>query len=740
MIELIFTNSSGTSVNIKHVQTVEWNSIANDETYVGRVARTGAREREIVINGYISNGITNRNIAAQQELETNLRNVGSGTLSYTGATTIQNVRFLSLDFAEYRGNPIAEFTIKFRTEENNIHSHTPASIGSLVLSAVNGFEPPSVRDQIEVQGPDEQLVNNKKRSFVIEGRLVGDTLDDINTRQANLIAEVQNKTTLVITLTVASSGAYVGSYTVRPRRLEFSSPELNGKLAARRYIFECETHDDYSKEPYTFGEVATTFSSITLDVVTGVDHNRETERLDAGPTYSTISEELVVNGKKYFDGYTAYQNFRDLFRPIPTNIYLVASTSGNILELVDIAVGSFERSGNNTTGDKRYAATVTLTFKWHKSVNKTNYEVGTTHFGVSWYTIPSLTFNVTLDGYGNISNRSVNVSGSVLSSNLALLQSKIGTSVNYDATYSNLYVTSVNVTETDTYNVSGGEIAVYKVSVSAQQLDTAAQATFFLTGLFKFSRAGGSGTSYSTDQILFDHVTNRSKSISNRYNQQQLKFTVTSISLSVSGEVWDTDSSGSPTTPNKIVDIFNKIDALLSAPVSTQGSANTYGAGELLPSNSDIFFLLTNVNIGQWEPFTKQIGTNRGQRYWKQTVSVSATAVFDLNQSGGSQPDSVESKSISIDKQQAKYATIQVLGQGTVFKRIGTTPEIATVTYQKQFKDARTYTPNDYGADDVNPTGWRGVGRNVESKDSRENRGLVNRHIREYTATADLET
>lgn len=731
MIEVIFTNGSQ-SINIKNVKTLQWGSEFSDESLVNQTTRIGQRLRRITVKGFINKSIFSTNVGAQEQLETDLMSVGTGSIQYTGMNDIEDARFLSLEFEEYRGNPVSAFTITFATESDNVHSHTPIKIGDLTLSPANGYDYANVNDIIATQGPDEQLVNNKSRTFNIEGSFIGADLDTINEKQADLVAEVENKTTLVITLS-SSSGGFAGLYTVRPGRIEFSSPSLKEHGVSRTFRFECSTFEDYSKEPFTLGEVSQSFAGITIDVVTGIDHNRENDKINTGPLYPIVTEELVVSGKKYFSSWSAYDNFVSLFRPIPPNTYNFTSATGAILELHDIEIGEYQRDGNDLTGAKRYSADVTLTFRWDIGVEGRVFEYNQTHFGVSFYKVENVSFNTSVDQYGNVANKGVSVSGQILSVNLANLKSKVGTKVDYDGEFTDLYVTSVTVNSTQTQNVSGAAIVIYTVSVNAQQLDTSSQAISFIRSLFRMSKAGASGTAYDGETIQFEAVNSINKSISNRYSTADQKFIVTSISLTISGEVWEQDSGGNPANPNKIVDLFNKIDALLNAEKSEQSSANVINAGETLPSNTDIHFMLTNISIGQWTPFTKQENPNAGQRYWKQNVSLTANAVFDLTGSSNSQPDFIESKSFNYTEESPKYTQIQVLNFGTVFKRVGTNPAKEVVTYQKQFRDKQTYIRDDYGDDDTTRVRIP-INKSIVTRDVRENRGLVNRHIVEYTA------
>lgn len=737
MISIIFTNGTQ-SVNLKYVRSVEWSADFDKDVLVDPDTRIGKRTRKIVINGFVNKPQFTNNVLAQQQVESDLMAVGVGTIKYGDADHIENARFTNLEFKEFRGNPICEYSATFETEENNVHAHHPIKVDTLSLVPSNGFEYASVKETLSSQGPDEQINRLRRRLFVIEGSFVGSTLTDINASQLDFENEIKEKTSFTLTLTT-------GAYTVRPKKFEVGSPRIKESGKSRSFTFECETYDDYTKEPYTLGETAASYAGISLDVVESVDHNTTFERTTS--VWRMLTEELIVSGKKYFTDWDDYVTFRDLFRPIETNTYFFSSASSNTLELADVSVAKLDRDNNFEDTTKRYSAQVSLTFRWVKQLEKQNYSVNTTYFGISFYKVGNISFNSSVDSFGNVTSRSVSFSGEVIGlSVLNSLKALVGTQVTFDSTYSNLYITSVSVNGTDAVNNAGTEEIVYKVSINASQLDSASQAISFIRGLFKMERVGATGTVYSTDTIQFENITNLSKSISNRWDSQNLRFKVTSITISISGEVFDPDNgSGKPTSPNKLIDLFNKIDALLRADGNSLGSdppANTIVSGEIMPTN--VSFMLNSFNLGQWQPAVAPEnlqGSNgsKGARYWRQTVSVSATAVFDLTGSTNSQPDSIESKSISIDKESPKYTQLQVLGFGTVFKRVGTNPERATVTYQKQFRSASLYVADDYGADDVDPPSNL-VNKSVITKESRENRGLVNRHIVEYTANQKVGT
>ncbi|MAE83257.1 MAG: hypothetical protein CMB80_11010 [Flammeovirgaceae bacterium] len=763
MIQLIFTNTSpdvepSPTITLKHVRSVTWVSEAAPDNFISGSLRVGALQRKITVNGFLNKTVySNSDMAAQQQLETDLRAVGTGTLSYTDATDFTNVRFLSLSFAEYRGNPIAEFTIEFVTEITNIQAWDDCKIGNILLTPANGYEQPLVRDVLSAQHEGEQLLNTRSRKFIIEGNFVAATLDAIVVAQAALVAAVENKDTIVITLGSTSSAP--GAYTVATSTLTFGSPKaLNGKMA-RSYRYEGSTYDNYSKEPYTLGETAETYASISIDVTDTVKHTRETELDSSGGsgTYNTTAEQLIVTGKKYFDGWSSYTTFRDLFRPVPVGTYqFVSATTSNTLELIDADIGEMSRDarfpGGSNPDSKRYSAKVSLTFDWLKSVQMTSFESGTTHFGVTWHKIENVSFNMAIDSFGNITSRSVSVSGQVLGdANFDVLKGKVGTKVDYDTPYNNLFVTSVSSSSVETVHIGAGgagNTRIHTVNVSANQLDTASQAFSFLSGVFQFNNAGGGGRtgggSAAGQQILFDNVTSRGKSISNRYDSTLDMFKVTSISMNCSGEVFSNDSgAGKPADASKLITLFNKIDGTLAASRVQEPAGGVVFSADttnVLPTN--VNFMLTNINIGGWTPFVDQ---TTGVRRWKTTVSLSAQLVIDLSGGGGGSgaADVVETRSDSIQLEAPKYTTIQILGFGTKFKMIGTTPERLVVNYQVTWGNASLYKEDNvsglnFKTDDVDEGSWRGKGKNVKTKENKTNQGLTNRHTVEYTANEQL--
>lgn len=742
MINLTFSNDNE-SIALKFVKSVEWQTEASEDTFIGKKARSGKTTRTITVKGFINKGIIDANIKAQVQLEQDLVRIGFGKITYTDSRSFYSVRFLGIEFEEYRGNPIAPFTIRFRTEEANIHAHYTVVVGELVLAPTYGYEHPTVVESTSSQGPDEGVSSTKAKSIKIEGSIVNENRDLINESQQKLIDELSGVQTVTLTLS-NDSGSYTSTQTVRPQKVEFSAPSLRGAVTARRYSLEFSTYEDYTKEPYTLGESAATIAGITIDLIEQFDNQKEYERSSTG-TNSLIEEDLTVSGKKYFTSYSEYETFRAIFNPIPSETYLYTSPSSNVLDLTNIDIGKFERDGNFASNAKRYSSQITLSFSWKKTIQQTSYEALVNRFGVSFYKIPSITFSAQVDGFGNVTSRSLSITGSVKGTTaITTLRSLVGTTVNYDAPYTNLVVNSVSVGSVTTVNDSGAATSVYEVTLSANQLDTVGQANSFIRSLFRMERAGSTGTSTATDSIQFENVSNISKSLSNRFDTQTQRFIVTSINYSISGEIFDADLNGKPANPNKMIDILNRIDALLTANKSTQSAANTTVTGEALPSNSDIFYFLSNFSVGNWQPAIAPENLPasngaKGARYWKQSVSISATAVFDITNSGSqNEPDSQESKSIDFTKESPKFTQLQVANFGTVFKRIGTNPERVVVTYEKKFKSASVYVGNDYGADDVVPTGWAGLSDAIITKDTREQRNLVNRHTVEYQATRQL--
>ena len=161
-------------------------------------------------------------------------------------------------------------------------------------------------------------------------------------------------------------------------------------------------------------------------------------------------------------------------------------------------------------------------------------------------------------------------------------------------------------------------------------------------------------------------------------------------------------------------------------------------AGEFLATNYS--FYLTSINITEWVPAVKPIDPNKGAAHWRQTVSLSAVAVFDLQ--GGSsdqQPDWVDSIDSSINDQTTKFTELRVMGFGTVFKAIGVQPSTSGTVHTRQFKDksillANPPTINQF--DPVPPAAW-GFASFEETKDSFEIRGLTARWVGAWKATVE---
>lgn len=720
-----------------NVATVEWEHQYSRNHLINKTSEIGQKVTTITVTGFIIKyGTPSQNVQAQQALEDALRAIGTGTLSYTGATA-QNVRFINLDFDEYRGSPVATYKAQFVTEAQNVHAHAPVAIGSLTLSISNGFEPPKVVDSIAGQGPDESLNNLKNRTIKISGKMVG-SLQEVNAAQANLIAEVSDQSPNVVTVSLSSESGGV-QLNVRPTGVNFGSPEQRGSDDnSRTYEFEGITHADYSQEPYTLGHSALTYgNNITLDVVNGVNHTQESEHSNG--VYAIRTETAQIAGKKYFTDWAAYKAFSDSFTPLPVGVHFYSSPAArNSLELTGVSVGAFERDGNFENENKRYSAPVNLTFTWHKSVTAINQLGGVTRLAISWYKVISSTHSVSVDQNGSVTARSVSVNGQIFESELANAKGRIGLPVllgdpALSGASTDYYITSLNITKTDTYNIVGlGPTKVYDISVTANQLDTNTKRNYILQQLFKVSAV-------PTRQMLFEKVANISKSISNRWNQTFTKFKVTSISVSVSGEIWESDTDGAPTNPNRGMDFMQLFDAQYEADFNENYAAANNVLGEFLPDNYSFF--LNNMSFGEWQPFLKPNEPNKGSQMWRQSVTLSATAVFDL--SGGSsnnQPDWIDTTSFQIEDQTTKFTELQLLGFGTTFKAIGINPSSSQTTIQRQFKDARTLELNPPQRGDFSPeppTDWGSQFPSSDRevvKDNFEIRGNTARWVRSWRA------
>ena len=711
----------------ENVVNVEWEEGYAVNSLVNDASKIGPRITTFTVNGFIKQyGDPSHNVEAQQALVDALTNVGTGTLSYTGVTDIEDVRFLSIDFEEYRGSPIAQFSASFVTERANVFAHTPVSIGAQALTLSEGFELPQVEDSIQVQGPDEQLNNLKRRKLLIKGDLVGANIAAVNTAQAKLVAAVENLNTVVVQISLPGNGGV--SLTMRPRGLNFGSPKSRGTTEARSYSFEAITHDDYTKEPYTLGESSQTFATVQLDVVGNIDHN--IEGTHEGGVYIVNSENATVSGTKYFANWAAYDVFVQSFQPFPLNPALYVYGSPNTyqqLELRDINISEFTRDGNFANEDKRYSAKVSMSFAWFKNLSETSQNISTTFLGVLWFKVTTTTHSFSVDEHGSVVARSVSLSGQLADGDLAIAKLKMGTAVLLgDAAIpggaDDYYITSVNVNKTDVITVQPGNILtkLHDVSITANQLGTATQKKYFIIQAFD----GGGGS------ITLDKVTSMSRSFSNRYVAQSTSYVTVSGNYTISGEIWEADNAGAPANPNRGFAFMNLFDATQTSaptpvpPATYPAAVNV--AGKYLPTNYSFF--ITSISVGEWQSAIKPNAPNQGQRHWRQTVSLSATAVFDIAGSGGSntEPDTVETISEGIQGQTTKFTELQVLGLGTIFKAIGINPATANQTIQIQYRTKQilaTANPVPGTRTPSEPGSW-GIGSSEQTKNDFNVRGL----------------
>ena len=737
-VQVKFENvTAATEYRFREVVSVEWNYTYAKSLMASQSTGAGQKQIAITINGLIKvYGNPADNVAAQQAVETALLAVGTGTLSYTGATDATDVRFVSLDFDEYRGSPVATFKANFITEVGNAHAHIIVTVGGLDLTIAEGFEAPKVTDSLGVQGKDEQMLNTAKRSFDISGRMVG-TITEVNASQAALVAAIENKNEVTIVIGQAQGGI---SMNARPRSLSFKSESVRGGYVARDYACKFETHDDYTKEPYTLGEAQLTIAGITLDIVTSQKPTLKYEK--TGAFYTVIEEGLSVGGKKYYVDYTAYQADVDLYNPFtPGANAVISSSTNNNLELESINISSFVRDGNYpVSGNKRYSATFSTQFKWQKDETNMNQVVLGTYLGITWNRISNTTHGFSVDDVGSVTSRSVSVTGQLLDGGLAQAKSLLGTGVTINdpailgAGTNDYYITSLNINKTTLNNLAGGLFKVHEVSISASQLKTDSQLNYFLATTFV-----GNGS-----PLFFDKVTNQSQSTSNRYSIEDTAFIATSMNFSLSGEIWEQDSGNAPGNPNRGRDFFRLFDSGQTSAVTASAPA-VYAAGtpgQFLPINYSFF--VSSMSFGDWSPFVKKNDPNKGAAYWKQTISLSATVSFESTSGGGSnEPETVDTTSYIVGGQTTKFVELAVLGQGTVFKAVGVNPATAQTTVQRAYATAALLKlanpqPSPAPGSQNPPSGFAfGAGDREETKDTFEVRGLTARWIKSWKATKE---
>ena len=754
MIKVTFTNGTN-STTLDYVRNISWSTTASTDLFDSTTNAQNKLVKSITIKGYINQGIWDNNIQAQQQLETDLRSVSLGSIQYSGLTDITDARFTSLEFSEFRGNPLAEYTIQFETEADNIHAHSPVKIGSQVLSLAEGFTDISIDDSLSAQGDDETINPLKSRSFGISGSIVGATLSEVNGNSEKIQVALQNVSNVFLTLSSGSSGSV---YTVRTKSINISSPTVRNQTTSRTFKIDLVTYDDYTKEPYTLGETQQTFGNILWDVVDNVDHAYDFNEGTIGTSRIT-SESLAVSGKKYYSDWSAYEEDRSLYNDDVISPSFITSPSANqitsatsaVLSLRSVKFGSLQRDGNYPTTDaKRYSTSVQAKWEFVASVGQSSIdsgtgEVGVTYLGVSFDTIESISPSVQLDPLGNVTSRSASVSGTVVvvaSAKLTTINTLIGLrstkqTLSVGLTEDDYYISSVNISSVETeFNVAR-EMVRISVSVTANQLGTSTQAKYFISKAFNLGNfSTGSGPTSPT----IDSITSLSKSFS--YASYNSEDRVESISISCSGEVWQPDVNGAPQSPNANIDLFNKLDNTLRAPFSTAPSGS--GSDSSPDPGSNVLHTITtgeawtinSISVAQWEPFVKPSGTNAGNRYWKQTISLSVKVSYDVTGlSGGASstaPIFVTTKSQSLTDPSPKFVQLQVAGFGTVFKRIGTNPGRAVYSAETKYRDAKVFNPSGIlPTPDQAPTNYTLV------KTDTERRNLVLRTVKEYIQTSE---
>ena len=161
---------------------------------------------------------------------------------------------------------------------------------------------------------------------------------------------------------------------------------------------------------------------------------------------------------------------------------------------------------------------------------------------------------------------------------------------------------------------------------------------------------------------------------------------------------------------------------------------------KFLPTGYEPGFFFNSMSFGDFKPF---VHPTLKTGYWKQSISISATVVFDIVGGTNSEPDTVDTTSHITNDQTIKFTAIQVMGFGTVFKAIGINPATAVTTVQRQYKnqrlldaDPRIVNRNAPLSLDAPPGFSSSYASSEIERDTFEVRGMSARWVRGYTATA----
>lgn len=584
------------------------------------------KQIQITVNGMIftsSRGFGSSQIisalSVYETLETDLRDQGTATL-VIGSISISNVRLINVQFQEYKGNPVIFYSASFATPISNPFFETVTLQDS---GGTTTFGPtPSVSDEFERQDPviswSSQGVTSGKR-IKLKGQLLG-TISEISSKED----EIKSRCTAYATMTLTIP---TGAYTVKCVNFKFSTPESLDVTARKEYEIDFITEKNYSIESENLPDTPVSIGGLIFSKLTS--WSSSVSWRNSNGSFSIDSESLSVSGEIHFSSFVLAESYQANFKTSIQTPQTFSSPTGKTLVVTSSSFSNPIREGRDTSGNQKYILTGSLSFEWIVSETETCVSASETIFGIVWDCVKSKSISGTINFCGMKTQDSINIDGVTNS----IPSIEVGSKHNYNG--SDYYITSVNFSGRDNFGR-------YNLSVGARTLDTFEKANVFLT------------TTLPVSGTFINELTSYSKSV--RYKYAQSTYKSTSVSISISGNVYVGNGDLTPA-----LSMINELSQVSGVGLNQ--------------------FRISSVSIGSKEKFIDESNCQIG---YKQSISVAYEINFepDGNSSGSNNQDVaiVEDESVEIQQIRNKYAQIAIPGGSLFFKKVGVVPGSVKIT------------------------------------------------------------
>ena len=656
-------------------------SIARD-SYIAADGE-GAPARTWNIAGHILGSPTGI-VQEQSNLEDSVAGEGDTTIrivDHAGSVLAQfDGRVTQVSWRPYSTGPISFYEMTVETESQSNPFAGEVNLGGFVLNDPT----PSIVEQYRVVNDDDPMDTAHSRTFRVRGRKRSDPAG-----VETFIDALEN----AVTAGAGSTGYFTlvtstGSFEVRCTNLEISRPEEIDAQGAVTYSLDLESRPDYSLESFNLPHPNVNVGGITWDVVQSFSHAIGRVQKGTSAIYRITSESMSWSLKKFFTNFGNIAAIKSQVDNLVNNRLTMVSPTGQVLECKSASYNVPSIDGHDTADSKRYALTVSITFG--KPDNQRDNPGGVV-FGIYFEEISSDSRGVSIDENGGITSRNRNVSGRVAAKpDISILGSKV---VETDGEY---HVTGYNVGKLDADGF-------WEISLSARTLATAEQCNTLIDEIF--------------EGVHFNSITSHSRSVSRSQRLDSNILEVTSVSESVSGEVWGVDARS----------LLTLVDAFTSS----------YGIPKI-----------TNMSVGKQEPFTNP---NTGECTWKQSVSLTRvtqsrpTEEDEQGEEDGDdegdppkfdefQPDVKDETTTEFSKQTDRFQAITIPGGKVVMKKVGINPATVRVRKQRTARNFRIFNTMSAPVAPGVPGGF--TSGNALSRDASGEQGLTKYVERAWIATS----